>query len=352
MIRNPINASRLCSRFTPRRPSRFRPGWFAVLTLPCMRLRPILTCAVIALQLRCIFCDYALIPKLATWSYCDNGTDQISLGYYNASYDSSLWLVGRASLGFGFTDTVTNVSYGGNSSNKYVTTFFRSVIPVWDVGTLAAPINISVNYVHGVRCFLNGVEVLRKNMPSGNIGYTTPASGSLTKSTQIYPYTNISVNGSLQQGNNVIACDVHLAVVYATTLRFDLSLIAVGVSAPTPSVTPTISPTISITPTISTSISITPTISISTSFSPTNSVSASVTSTISTSTSNTPSVSYSTSETSTTSISKSWTASVTGTPSAPPSGSPTISQSSSYNPTTSSSPTVSTTMVREANWSV
>src|SRR6185295_17505948 len=89
-----------------------------------------------------------------------------------ADFNDSTWPSGRAQLGYGDGDEVTVVSFGPNSTRKYITTYFRKHFIVGDLVTLS---NVTLRLVRddGAVVYINGVEVFRSNMPEGPISYNT-----------------------------------------------------------------------------------------------------------------------------------------------------------------------------------
>ena len=80
------------------------------------------------LQARVVFAgpgDAVFIAKKSVWRYLDNGTDQ-GTAWRSPSFNDSGWLSGPAPLGYGSDGgSGTKVSYGGDYTNKYITTYFR-----------------------------------------------------------------------------------------------------------------------------------------------------------------------------------------------------------------------------------
>ena len=64
-----------------------------------------------------------LVTTGSTWAYLDDGSDQ-STQWRARNFDDSGWASGPADFGYG-DDPVTEVSYGGDEDNKYITTYFR-----------------------------------------------------------------------------------------------------------------------------------------------------------------------------------------------------------------------------------
>ena len=66
-----------------------------------------------------------LIHQGTSWKYFDLGASPAS-NWTDMTYNDSVWASGFAELGYGDGDENTVVSYGPNSANKYITTYFRS----------------------------------------------------------------------------------------------------------------------------------------------------------------------------------------------------------------------------------
>ncbi len=163
---------------------------------------------------------------VAVWKYKDNGSDQSSQ-WRARSFDDSTWASGPSELGY--TDApATTVSYGPDAANKYVTTYFRHH---FTVANPAAYHGLSLKLLVDDGCviYLNGAEIVRRNMPVGEPNYRTIASYSVgsvsqTEESTFYPYS-LPASG-LVAGDNVLAVEVHQAAVNSSDLSFDLSLTA------------------------------------------------------------------------------------------------------------------------------
>ena len=63
----------------------------------------------------------------SSWKYNDSGTD-LGTSWSGSTYNDASWSSGNAILGYGTINAGTintTLSYGGNSSNKYPTYYFR-----------------------------------------------------------------------------------------------------------------------------------------------------------------------------------------------------------------------------------
>ena len=187
----------------------------------------LLLCLLVAFPL--LAADTTLISAGATWKYKDDGSDQ-GTAWRNTAFDDSAWAGGPAELGYGDGGEATVVSYGGNSSNKYITTYFRKAFTVTNPGQFTT---LTLNLVRddGAVVYLNGTEVWRTNMPGGAIGYTTTASTALGGADESTWYTTTANPALLINGTNVIAVEIHQANVTSSDISFNFSLIASDGSA-------------------------------------------------------------------------------------------------------------------------
>ncbi len=172
-----------------------------------------------------------LIPFASTWKYLDNGSNQ-GTAWSGSAFDDTSWKSGQAMLGYPATaspNVTTVVSFGSNSKSKYRCTYFRKTINIADKNSVGA-LTLSINIDDGAVVYVNGTEVMRKNMPTGTITNTTFANvtvGSIANFTETIP------SSLLVDGDNVIAVQVHQSTASSSDLRFDLELKASGSQAHT-----------------------------------------------------------------------------------------------------------------------
>ena len=164
-----------------------------------------------------------LIASNSVWKYLDNGSNQ-SNAWSALTYDDSAWASGRAILGYNGGHENTVVSYGGNATAKYITTYFRRDFTINDPSTVSA-LTVSVLRDDGAVVYLNGLEVFRDNMPPGPINYLTIAASSVsgTNKTSFHPSPPIDPF-NLVSGDNVVAVEIHQRSATSTQMDFDLQL--------------------------------------------------------------------------------------------------------------------------------
>ena len=163
-----------------------------------------------------------LIAYGANWRFLDTGVAP-SPGWQESGFDDSQWGDGPAPLGYGDALS-TMVSYGADSSNKHVVTWFRHEFQVVDTSQIGS-LRLSVIRDDGAAIYLNGTEVLRDNLPDALLTADTLASSTVFGAGETSPVSVILPGALLTQGTNVIAAQVHQAAVTSSDLRFDLELL-------------------------------------------------------------------------------------------------------------------------------
>ncbi|MCX7872354.1 MAG: M36 family metallopeptidase [Verrucomicrobiae bacterium] len=168
------------------------------------------------------------IIKSSQWRYMDDGSNQGSAwrGYY---FDDSNWKLGEAPLGYGMGDEKTTLNYGSDYNNKYITYYFRNQFT--NKETLSA-IYLKLRRDDGALIYLNGYEILRDNLPSGSVSYTTTASSPVTGQGQ-FEYTSYMISNALMVvGKNVVAAEIHQSSQDSPDLIFDMELLGIGNYSP------------------------------------------------------------------------------------------------------------------------
>jgi hypothetical protein len=168
------------------------------------------------------FTQTTLIAAGSNWKYNDSGTD-LGDAWRPSSYNDLAWSNGNSELGYGDGDENTVVSYGGSSSNKHTTTYFRKTISIADP-SIYTYLELDLVCDDGCVVYVNDYEVYRQDMPSGAISYSTFAS-----STIAWPFEddwNSATFSSLvlQPGNNTIAVEVHQDEPTSSDISFNFSL--------------------------------------------------------------------------------------------------------------------------------
>ncbi len=170
-----------------------------------------------------------LFAKASTWSYYDQGSlDNTS--WQAAGYSAQSWGSGTAPLGYDTGNATkaaaygTTLSYGGSSSNKYPTYYFRKQVTLSSAP--AADDSFVLDWVadDGFVIYVNGTEAgrfLMDNTPSPTFysfadtyANANPESGQLTLPTSLF-----------RAGTNVIAVELHNNSASSTDIYWDAALL-------------------------------------------------------------------------------------------------------------------------------
>ncbi|MFZ1288691.1 MAG: metallophosphoesterase [Melioribacteraceae bacterium] len=173
------------------------------------------------LTFRPVFAQNVVVAYGSTWKYLDDGQNQ-GINWQNIEFDDSEWSSGSAPLGYGYYNWNTEVSYGNDPNNKYITTYFRYKFEVSDP-TIYSNLNLKIRRDDGAVVYLNEEEVLRTNMPEGTISSNTLASIKVSPGDPEYDSTFINGN-NLNSGWNVLAVEIHQFTINSGDIIFDLEL--------------------------------------------------------------------------------------------------------------------------------
>ncbi|QLQ09799.1 MAG: hypothetical protein HZY75_04715 [Nocardioidaceae bacterium] len=163
----------------------------------------------------------ALVRIGSTWRYLSNGSDQ-GTAWRGVGFNDSSWSAGPAQLGFGDSDESTVISPLG------LTHYFRRTFTA-NPGSMSG-LELRLLRDDGAIVYLNGVEVMRSNMPSGTVNYRTQASSDVNGAAENTFYPQSVPVSRLVNGTNTIAVEIHNRS-GSPDVSFDLELRPTG-SAP------------------------------------------------------------------------------------------------------------------------
>lgn len=149
------------------------------------------------------------------WRHDD--TPQTISGWQTVGFDDGGWATGSSQLGFGEGDESTVLQPGS------MTYYFRRgfFIPA---GRVVDAAQLGLVRDDGAVIYINGQEVHRDNMPAGPITATTPAVATVAGDDESRWYETILATDAFQQGQNVIAVEIHQRSLGSSDVSFDLRL--------------------------------------------------------------------------------------------------------------------------------
>ncbi len=156
----------------------------------------------------------ALFESGSNWKYYDKGSLD-GKGWQKSAYSDTSWKSGKSPIGYGKNQNTVTESYRP-------TYYFRKTITLDDAPGSADVFTLDYTLDDGMILYVNGTEVARDNMPSGNVTYDSYAS----------TYANDNPNhGSLTipaarfvKGSNTIAVEVHNNSSSSSDILWDATL--------------------------------------------------------------------------------------------------------------------------------
>ncbi|HSK14149.1 MAG TPA: metallophosphoesterase, partial [Phnomibacter sp.] len=165
----------------------------------------------------------------AIWKYLDNGSNQGTL-WRTVGFNDGSWASGPGQLGYGDGDEATVVSFGPNSSAKYITTYFRKVVNISSPGDFSY-FRMGVRRDDGIVVYVNGMEVWRNTLPTGTIAYNTLATSAVSDDGNTIQTANIA-STAFVHGANTIAVEIHQNAATSSDISFDMELVGIVPGAP------------------------------------------------------------------------------------------------------------------------
>ncbi|MFC1763900.1 CotH kinase family protein [Planctomycetota bacterium] len=156
------------------------------------------------------------------WKYRYDGSNQGN-AWQTLDFDDVLWKSGHGQLGLGEGDEHTDISPRFHVEG-YPTAYFRHK---FKASNHAGASSLRIHLLHddGAVVYINGYEVGRIYMPSGTIFYDTYANLQGENTTTVFQNIPLSV---LNDGDNILAVEVHQRTYRSDDISFDLSLETTG----------------------------------------------------------------------------------------------------------------------------
>ncbi|MCB1100450.1 MAG: lamin tail domain-containing protein, partial [Verrucomicrobiae bacterium] len=163
--------------------------------------------------------EQVLVEAGSTWSYLDDGSDQ-GTAWVAPGFDDSGWKSGAAQLGYGDGDEATVIGFGDDSSNKFVTTYFRLGFELSDVEAFEE-FTIGIQRDDGAIIYINGEQVVSDNMPA-DVDYLTLASGKTSDEDKFFEH--VIGPEAFKSGTNIVSVELHQAALGDSDTSFDFTM--------------------------------------------------------------------------------------------------------------------------------
>ncbi len=181
-----------------------------------------------------------LIPTGARWRWF---TDAVGLGpsdiveshekwspanWKHRDFDDSAWGEGPAQLGYGEDDETTKIPFGGDTQNKWISSYFRHRFTLADIADITS-LTLRLKRDDGAIVYLNGREALRSSIPAGTVTGSTTADPAPDDGQTFNTFT--PAPDLLRVGVNIVAVEVHQTAPTSSDVSFDLELIATRINS-------------------------------------------------------------------------------------------------------------------------
>ncbi|RPH97462.1 MAG: hypothetical protein EHM72_13550, partial [Calditrichaeota bacterium] len=165
-----------------------------------------------------------LLQRGSSWKYFDQATVP-DASWNTLNFDDAAWKTGRAQFGYGDNDETTPISFGNDDNNKYMTSYYRTLLTVNDPSSIDR-LTFRLLRDDGAVVYVNGQELFRSNMPAGVISFDTPASSSVGGDDEDSFFEFIVPGSTLSKGANCLAVEVHQYEPSSSDVSFDLEIVS------------------------------------------------------------------------------------------------------------------------------
>ncbi len=163
------------------------------------------------------------IVKKSNWLYQDSGKAPTGSWKANIYNRDTTWSFGKAPLGYGELGFIGTELSTGPANNKFITTYFRKPFLV-NTTSLSDTLELQLMCDDGAVVYINGAEVVRKNMPIGAISNNTKANKKSDEPLERLYWLYYVSKSVLKADTNVISVEVHQFDTLSSDLLFDLAL--------------------------------------------------------------------------------------------------------------------------------
>jgi len=167
-----------------------------------------------------------LVQKGAVWQYLDTGVEP-GEDWILPEYDDGTWSSGNAELGYGENDEATLISYGGDSGNKFITSYFRKTFSLTEAQLDADYFLVELLKDDGAIVYLNGTEIVRSNLAAlVEITNLSLAKDAIRGEAENTFRSYVVDKDLLRIGENLLAVEVHQSEASSSDLSFNLGFFA------------------------------------------------------------------------------------------------------------------------------
>ena len=165
-----------------------------------------------------------LVAEKSDWSWLFSATTPPPATWTTSAAGTESWSSGAAPLGWGSGPITTNIDVPSGQT-RGLTSYFRRTFTVADPSAFST-LTLKTRADDGIAIYVNGVEVVRSNLPGGTLTSGTYALSAISTSNALADPVTVQVPTSLlTAGVNTIAVEVHSNYKATPSASMDLSLV-------------------------------------------------------------------------------------------------------------------------------
>ncbi len=151
-----------------------------------------------------------------SWYFWDKSNKPAS-NWTDTLNNDTLWKSGKAPIGYGDAHWVSK------TDSALTTLYVRKIVNVSSVNALSDTLELNLTCDDGALIYINGTQVLRRNLPTGTIDSNTLATRAVEGMNELVKYSYDVPKSALRNGKNVIAAEIH-NIQNKSDLGFDMEL--------------------------------------------------------------------------------------------------------------------------------
>lgn len=175
-------------------------------------------------SINCSYSQENIIKTGDEWFFYDKA-ESPSENWYKDNVIDHRWSTGITPLGYGDSAIKTEISYGTDSINKIITSYFKKTFYLDDPFKFIL-YKLNIKKDDGIVVYLNNNEIARIDMPNGKINHNSLATGLIVKGEmEKVIHTIVLSPEDFITGKNTISASVHKATASSVDCIFNIELI-------------------------------------------------------------------------------------------------------------------------------
>ena len=170
-----------------------------------------------------------IVEPNAIWKYQDDGTNQED-DWRQSGFNDGNWKEGPGKFGYGGDGETTKLEWGGDRNNKVTTYYFRHSFNI-DESSKRPFVVADLIKDDGVVIYLNGKEIIRNNMPVGEIDFSSFSAKTAwehnnngAENNELFVHRHVIPEENIRIGRNVLAAELHQCNKGSSDLGFQFEL--------------------------------------------------------------------------------------------------------------------------------